>query len=209
MKRFLFSFAILAIVCANAQLLSAEERAHPHKVALIDMGYVFKNYRKFDAMTAALRSQVEQIDTASRARMEQMQQIQAQLESGALKPGSPEHKKLETQLVELQATLQSERQVAERDLLRKEADIYKTIYLEVQDAIRLYAEHYEYTLVVRFTRPDFDEASGPREILEQVNNTVVYFLPQDDLSESVVGYLNDNWQKHQPSVSPANGTSAP
>ncbi len=38
----------------------------PHKIALIDMAHVFKEYEKFKALSDALRAEVESSDAASR-----------------------------------------------------------------------------------------------------------------------------------------------
>ena len=79
------------------------------------------------------------------------------------------------------------------EFLRAEADIYKTVYLEVQDAVTMYAEHYNYTLIMRFNRAKVEDAENPQEIIQSMNRPVVYYNDQDDLTEPILQYLNNQY----------------
>ncbi len=95
------------------------------------------------------------------------------------------------------------RKVAQRDFLRKEAEIYKTVYLEVSDAVKLYAQHYKYAVILRFNREDIQTSSNPEEVLQSMNRQVVYFYAKDDITESVLQYLN---KKYQPTAARPSAT---
>lgn len=200
--------ALLACSATLAPLAEAQSAAAPasespaaaslqHRVALVDMPFIFKNYNKFDALTSSLRQAVEESDVHTRARLEQMQSLQARLTDGTLVEGSLEHQQIEAQLIKLQTEVQSARQVDQRDFLTKEAEIYKTVYLEVQDAVALYARHYKYTLVLQFSRPQIEEVTAPNEIAEQIGNPVVFHATEHDVSDAILSYLNDRWEKLQ------------
>jgi outer membrane protein len=81
--------------------------------------------------------------------------------------------------------------------MRQESQIYKTVYLEVADATRLYAKHFHLTLVLRFNRKSINEADGPKGILGSMNKQVIYSRPEDDITDSVVKYLNDLYAQAQ------------
>jgi outer membrane protein len=171
-------------------------------VGLIDMAYVFKNYEKFTALTESLQKEIEQTDGQARGIVEKMKQLQGQLTSGNLQDGSPDSSKIEAELVKSKTELETFKLTAQRDFLRKEADIYKTVYLEVENAVRRYSAYYQYTLVLRFNRQKVDEAENPRDIINGMNRQVVFFRAQDDLTDPILDYLNGEWRK-QNGVRPA------
>jgi outer membrane protein len=195
---------LVAAVGQAAEPAAATDTAS-HRVALVDIGYIFKNYQKFSTLTASLGELIEESDTQARAQLEQMRALQERLNNTSLASDSPEQKQLAAQLVALQNALQASRQVNQRDLVRKEAEIYKTAYLEVQDSVKKYAKHYGYTLVLQFTRPDLSSAGSARDILDQLNNPVIYYSAQDDISDPILQFLNETWTQRQGTTSPAAG----
>ena len=129
--------------------------------------------------------------------------MQAQLSGGTLKEGTPEYTAIEQRIVQGATELETFRKVKQREFLRKEADIYRTVYLEVQGAVEKYARYYKYTLVMRFNRGTVQSAENPQEILQSMNRPVVYHRGEDDLTDPILSYLNGEYRKT------AGGTAAP
>jgi Skp family chaperone for outer membrane proteins len=177
----------------NQPAAAAGAPAVPHRIGLIDMAYVFKNYKKFEALRESLKSEIEQADREAKAKATQVQKLQEDLKSSPFKPGSPEYNKLEADLTQLVAEFETFRKSSQREFLQKEANIYKTIYLEVTDTARLAAEGYKFDLVLRFNRETIQEASDPKEILNSMNHQVIYHQQKNDITLSVLNYLNDRY----------------
>ena len=179
--------------------LSAKEKAAPaaaaatHQVGLIDMAHVFKNYDKFKGMTEEMQEAAKQAQADATAMVEQMKTIQTTMQG--LTEGSPDYIKNETAILTLQTKLESFRKVQQREFLRKEAEIYKTVYMEVQEAVQKYAKYYKYTLVLRFNRQSVDAAENPQEIITSMNRQVVHYREQDDLTDPILNFLNDEYKK--------------
>jgi outer membrane protein len=169
--------------------------ATPHQVGLIDMAHVFKEYEKFKALSEALRAEVETSEGQAKAALQELQQLQAQLTEGTLKEGTPEYTAIEQKIVQGSTELETFRKVKQREFLRKEADVYRTVYLEVQSAVEKYARYYKYTLVMRFNRGDVESAENPQEILQSMNRPVVYHRGEDDLTDPILNYLNNEYRK--------------
>ena len=203
MKKLIASLSLAAIVVgtliyvqtSQGQDAPAEAAAStgPHQVGLIDMANVFKDYEKFKALSEALRAEVAESDAQAQEMVAAMQRIQAQATSGTYEEGSPEYAALEQQLIEGQSELEAFRRQKQREFLRQEADIYRTVYLEVQDAVSMYAQHYKYTLIMRFNRSKVEDAENPQEIIQSMNRPVVYYNGQDDLTDPIVNYLNSQY----------------
>lgn len=197
MKRLLVSataMAVLACVTTFAGTAYGQTQpgaaSKPHKVGLIDMAHIFKNYKKFEALREDLKTEIEASDAQAKQMAAEAQRIQQELQSKTFAEGSPEWQQREKALLRLKADFEAFRQNAQREFLKKESTIYKTIYLEVADAVQKYAHYYNYTVVLRFSREGLEDTEDPREVLQGMNKQVVFHRPEDDITESVLDYLN-------------------
>ncbi|MEO1995698.1 MAG: OmpH family outer membrane protein [Planctomycetaceae bacterium] len=197
MKKILVPTLTLAVLAGLINPIStvwAQGQAPlPHKVGLIDMAHVFQNYRKFEVLREDLKGQIGQSDKQAKQMAASMKSLQEEMKE--LKSGSPANIQVEKKLLKAKSEFDAFSQGARRDLMRKESQIYKTVYLEVADAVQKYAAYYNYTLIIRFNRQALDEKATPPEVVQRMNKQVVYFRPNDDITESVLKYLNDKYQK--------------
>lgn len=183
-----------AILMAGMQgMVTAQEQTKPSRTAVVDMEYVFKNYKKFDEQRTALRGQVVEAEKQFQARLQELKALQQKFV--ALKAGSAEYKKQEIELAGKAADAEASRQVLRRDFARKEAALYREIYLEVTDAVQRYAKYYNYNLVMRFSRSTVGEFGEPQSTLKSMNRQVVYYDTQDDISDAVLDFLNKSHSK--------------
>ena len=166
------------------------------KVGLIDMAYVFKEYDKFKALQEDLAAEAKSIDAGLREKVQTMQSLQKQLQSGQLAANSPEAKQIEERLISMQTDLETQRKVQQRDFLRKESEIYKTVYVEVQETVKLFCEAKGYDVILRFSRNKVDDASNPQAILQSMNRQVVHFDPSDDITDPILRYLDGQFAKN-------------
>lgn len=184
---------LFAVNTASAQQPAATAAASAHQVGLIDMAHIFKNYEKFKAETQGLQGAAEQAEAKAQAMVTEMKNVQGQMQG--LTPGSADYNAKEATLIGLQTKLQTFQQVERRDIVRKQAEVYKKIYVEVQSAVSMYAKHYEYTLIMRFNREELEAAGDPQKIIQGMNRQVVWHRPQDDLTDPILNYLNNEYSK--------------
>jgi Skp family chaperone for outer membrane proteins len=197
MRKLLLSTCVVATL-ATLGLWSTQIRAQaaptaaapeaPHKVGLIDMAEVFKGYEKFTQMTDALKEEVQATGTQMQAVQKEMQTFADEMKD--LKKDSPRYIELERKILDGQAQLQLLKTNTQRDLARKEARIYKTVYTEVQAAVAKYAQYYNYTLIIRYSSEEINEDDEPQVVIHKLNRLVVYRRGEDDITRSVVSYLN-------------------
>jgi len=164
-----------------------------HQVGLIDMAYVFKNSVRFKSLTDELQQAITQTDHDAKEIVDRIRRLQAQLNASTAEPGSPEYQKLEDQIVQGKTELESFKRIAQQSFLRREAEIYKTIYLEVEDAVTRYAAYYKYTLILRFDRQEATAQDDPQEIMNGMHRNIVYYRAGDDITEPILKFLNDQW----------------
>ncbi len=190
--------AILAGIHGTAQSQNtspgvASTTALPPKVGLIDMARVFKEYKKFEVIREKLKTEFEGTQKEAQAKAQQVQQLQAQMQT--VTEGSPEYNQYEQKAVQLASELKAFGQMTQRDMFRKEAQLYKEIYLEVEDMVGKYAQFKKFTLVLRFNSEELD-AEDPQKIISGMNRQVVFHRAEDDITDQIIKYLNDVYAKN-------------
>lgn len=190
-----FALALLAGVLTlsgnawsqNKEAPAAAASNEPHKVGLIDMAHVFKNYKKFEALREELKEEIAGSEAKAKGMQEELAEMQKAMKG--LAEGGPEFTKAEQIIVKKAAEFETFRRAASRDFLKKESQIYLQVYNETSDAVAKYASHYKYTLIIRFNREELD-TENPQNLLQGMNRQVVYHKPEDDITPSVLEFLN-------------------
>ncbi len=176
---------------------AAAQSSLPHKVGLIDMAHVFKHYKKFEALREDLKLEISASEEKAKAMQAELAELQTKMK--AMMEGSPAYTKTEQEIVRKAADFESFRRTASRDFLKKESQIYLQVYNETSEAVKKYADFYKYTLVIRFNREELD-TENPQTLLQGMNRQVVYHHAEDDITVSVLDYLN---KRYTPSGAPA------
>ena len=213
MKRIIvlaFAIAVLAgfpELSGVAQAQSPKSsQAGPAKIGLIDMAQVFKNYEKFKSLREDLKAEIVQSDQKAKGMARQIQALQAEMKK--FKEGTPGYLTREKKLAKLASEFETFRKVEQRKFLRREADIYKTVYLEVTDAVRKYAEYYQYALVIRFNSRGVETVANPAEVIKSMNRQVVYHRNENNITKPVLDYLNRSYNSSKKSAPPRSAQSS-
>jgi len=162
---------------------SAAAQAPPASVAIIDMTYIFENHPGFQSRRNALRGQVEQAEIEVKGRQEEIKKLVDRLND--FSPGTPEYKQLEEDITKRDADLKVKVQLSKKDFLLHEAKMYFTVYQEIADETRMYAERAGIQLVLRFNGDQID-TNNPQEVLKELNKAVVYSNPSIDITPIVL-----------------------
>lgn len=196
--------SVVALACcigltapAMGQTKPAAAPAGPVKIGLVDMTRVFNGYQKFADLRAALQADVKNTMGEGNQLKAQMEKIKEELK--LLKPGSEEYIKREQDFAQIGSDLNAKGQLAKVQLQRKEAEIFQTIYGEATSVIKLYAEHFKYSMVMRFNSAEIDPEK-PNTIVNGLNKLVIYHRPQDDITDAVIDYLNRKYTPAKPAV---------
>lgn len=208
MREFPRNLLVLSLITLVSAINSTpgfaqDQDTQRHQLGLIDMAYVFKNYQKFTQLTESLQADIAAGDAEMKSKIEAGKKLQEQMKTYAV--GSAEYEKIEGELLSIQADVKKLQLRKQREFMKKEADIYKTTYLEVRDAIERYSRYYKYTLILRFDRAGVASADKPQDIVEGLNQQVLYHRNRDDLTDPILNFLNEQWKRSQQAA--ANGSS--
>lgn len=162
-------------------------------IGLIDMAFLFKEYKKFGDLREQLRADIKNSDEQAKVMGEQLQTLQRQLKDGTYKEGTPEYQQLESKLIAQSTQFETFRKTQQRDFLRRESKIYKDVYLEVVEAVGQYASYYKYDVIVRFSRDSVEETDNAQELIQNMNRQVVWHNNGIDITDAVLKYLNQRY----------------
>lgn len=188
-----------------AKAPNAANALPPARIGTIDMDRVFKEYKKVKFAGDQLKNDVQAKQGELGKLMAQGRQVAQEMES--LAPGSGTFKEKEAAMTRLKAQVESERELAQAEFTRREADALATIYKEVQAMTAAVARQQGLTYVMK-TSAEPISASEPNSVIAAMNRAVVYSDPSTDITNKVVYYLNLAYEKQVGAQAPAAAPAA-
>lgn len=178
----------LKTILPTALLLIASSSAWAQvNVALLDVGYIFKNHEGFKQQMETMKSGVASFEQKLKGQQQAIQQESRRL--GTLKAGSQEYKSLEEattkKLADLKVTMQLER----KKIMEGEAKIYMDTYKQVMAAVTAFSTANNIHLVLRYDREaNPTDAATPQETLKIINRPVI-FQNRLDISDAILSQV--------------------
>jgi outer membrane protein len=189
---------------------AASQPPAPARIGAIDMDRVFKDYKKVKFTSEQLKNDAMAKQGELQKLMAQMRQITGELEG--LAPGGNDYKAKEGEFTKLKIQLESEREQAQADFARREAEALATIYKEVQAMAARVARHKGLNYIVKVSS---EPVSGnePNSVMAAMARSIVYNDPGMDITEMVVFNLNTEYEQKSgagaPAARPAAATADP
>jgi Skp family chaperone for outer membrane proteins len=195
--------ALISSGSAQAQAPNAAGANAPkYGIAVVDIPYIFKEYHKFRATSESMKKEMETIDAdvkADRARIAQTEQ-----ERNKYNVGTAEYKKLDEEMARMMAEFQLKTSKLQKDFMERQAKLYYQTYLEVVDAVNMYAKSHNIGMVLRFNGEPVD--SNKREdVMRDINKQVV-IQDRIDITPDVLILLNRDSQQAR---APQGGSQLP
>lgn len=159
----------------------------PASIGTIDVERVFREYDKVKVAGENLNAEVG-IRFADLTKLAN-EGKQKQEELSHMAPGRPDAKKLEEQIVQLQADIQAKKQMYEREFTQKETETMTQIYNEVTTMARGVANQRGMTFIVKYSDAKV-EATEPNSAMAAMSRTIVYADPATDITNKVIEFLN-------------------
>ena len=177
------SFASLAITA----LFSINAANAQTKVAIVDVGAIFKQHTYFAQQLEALKAKAD----GFKAEAVKAQQALAQSAEALkyLKPERDDYRVKQTELAQKAAALQVEQNGLMQKLMEEEAMLHFKTYQQVNDLISQYCDAKGIQLVLRYSGQEMDlDQRG--SVMQRVNSSVVYHDPANDITQAIVGQLS-------------------
>ena len=162
--------AIIACVCSLAGTIHAQESGGG-MVAVLDVAKVFEANTAFNSRMDAIKAEAQQFKTSMEQKQAELQQRAAPLKD--YQPGSTEFNQLQAQLEQETASLRTQAQQTNTELLNREATIYFDTYNQLQSTVTDLAGQFNINLIIRFDSQPIDPANRG-EVIKGVNRNIVY-----------------------------------
>ena len=163
---------------------SANPAAH---VAVVDVGYIFKNHARFKAEMDKMKDQVMNAENQLKAEQERIKGLMDQLKH--YNPGTPEYRKFEGEVAKAQGDFSVNTQLQKKDFMEREAKVYLQVYNEIERAVSQFARDHGIAVVYRFDGDPVD-ANDRNRILGMITKPIVYYDSQVDITPDVLKMLN-------------------
>lgn len=156
------------------------------KVALVDIGMVFKSHPTFAQELQSLKGEADGFKDETRQLQTQLMQKAEVLKN--YQPDSAEFRQAETELAKESAALEVEQRNKLRGLMEREAKLHHDTYLQIKRAVATYCEERSIQLVVRHDSAKMDPEQ-PNTIMQKVNSKVVFHRPGNEITQAIVAMV--------------------
>jgi Skp family chaperone for outer membrane proteins len=183
------------------------------RIAVVDIGYIFKMHAGFKARKADLEAEMKQASERLKAEQEALRKMAQELQK--MQPGTEQYKRQEEEIARRNSDLQVRFSLQDKEFARKEANIYHTVYKEVEQEVQYLATQSGLDAVLRFNGDEVDPAQ-PAQVMRNVNKLVVWFNGELDITPHILQRLNTRYgaQTANPTVpgqrsTPRHGVPSP
>ena len=177
----------MVISCGPAFGQAAAPSGPPTHVAVIDVGYIFKNHAKFKAMMDKMKDEVMAAENGLKAERDRVNGLVEQLKG--FNVGTPEYKKLEAEIAKAQGDFNVTAQLQKKDFMDREAKVYLQVYTEIEKAVEQFAKQHRIAVVHRFDGESPD-GTDRNQILRSITKPIVYLEPGIDITVDILKMLN-------------------
>lgn len=175
------------IPAAQAPAAQAHSAGPATAVAVIDVGYVFKNHARFKAAMDKMKDEVMAAENGLKSERDRINGLMEQIKG--FNVGTPEYKKLEAEIAKAQGDFNVNAQLQKKDFMDREAKVYLQVYTEIEKAVEQFAREHRIAVVHRFDGEPVDN-SDRNQILRGITKPIVYLEPGIDITPDIIKMLN-------------------
>jgi len=165
---------------------AAGANSQKYHVAVVDISYIFKNHKRHQATIEQMKAEMTKTEAELKAESEKIRQMEEQ--RNTFTAGSTEYKSLDEDLARGIADFKLKMDRLRKDFMEREAKMYYQAYLEVNDAVKYYAQRHDIGLVLRFNGDKVD-LNRREDVLREINKSVV-FQNQVDITPDILALIN-------------------
>lgn len=198
MKRFSLQIAaVVAVLGVTCLLTSARGQGKPAslptRIALVDMSYVFLNYKKSDEVTNGVQKAFKVVEAQHKGLADEWNELKGELQSGTFDEESSEFEKRENRMIQIKSELETLKVQGKSKLQKKSADAALAVYQDVQQALERFATQNGYTLILTVNR-DALAAKDALKIKDTLSQPIVYHHGAEDITDPVLALLNQEFE---------------
>jgi Skp family chaperone for outer membrane proteins len=163
---------ILAAVCLVIACYSSAKSAEPFPLGLVNVDRILKSHKPLLEKLDPLKEEAKDLDAKVQVRQAELEAVGLQFRNA--QPGTPDHQRLQIQLVKMQNDLQQFVANERQNLQRKEAMIFLALFKQLDAEIARYSKAQGLKLVIRQHETSLDENQPLTDIYKALNRVILY-----------------------------------
>lgn len=165
---------------------SAQDSYPPHRVAVVDVAYIFKNDPGIKAQVATVETDLKNYGAQMEGKRKEFLEAAERLKT--FDPGSTKYAEEEERLASIDSKLRLDMGRKKKELADAEARIYYENYQRIAAGVKYLAELYKINVVLRYNSEDMDLEKG-ESVIRGVMKNIVYHDEGIDMTKGVMQYL--------------------
>jgi Skp family chaperone for outer membrane proteins len=178
---------------ASAQAVApAGPKNGPSSIALVDVGYILKQHPTMNTNMEAIKAEMTQAQEDIETRRKSLL-AETEMVGKNYNQDSPEFKQKQETLISQESKLRVDFMGKEKEFAEKQAGVIFSSYQSINQAISVVAKHYQYDLVLRYSREQNEmDPKKPQSVNFGIQRDVLFLNPQVDVTELVLNVLKSN-----------------
>ncbi len=169
------------------------------KVGVVDIGALFREYKRKDTLEQQVNTERERIKTELETDQEEIRRKRIQLDK-AFTPGTEPYSILRDEIKQATYVLELKTERLQMQLKKRVEELTLQILTELEATIRVYGERHGYDLILKSDRDEQQQLGAQQsELTQQFQerifraqiSDVLFFAGSIDITESVKQQLND------------------
>jgi Skp family chaperone for outer membrane proteins len=185
---------------APAQAPAQASPSMGHRIAVVDVAYIFKTHPGIRAEVASIENDMKAFQAEVKTKQTELQQLAGKLKQ--YKVGTVEYQGLEKQIAQGDSELRLQMAGKKRELADAEARIYFQNYERITAGVKVMADFYKINLVLRYNSDKMD-LEKPDTVIRGVMRNIVHHDEDLDMTKAIMQYLTK--QMGQQAAVPASG----
>ena len=181
------------------------------RIALLNLAYVIKNYKKFDTFQSEIKSEFKNYEARAQAKQAQAEQVAKHLQDP--KTTAEQREADDKMIKQLKREIEDLNAEAKSALGKKQDEQLVILYREIQDAAQRYAVAHNFEAVFHYqdatTQQDYYSPYMIARKVQSPSLMPIYQAPGLDISYEIVMTLNAAYMSNKPAAGqPAAGQPA-
>jgi Skp family chaperone for outer membrane proteins len=176
--------------------------AAPGGIAVIDVTYILDHYSRLKQATDAFKRDMDTAEAQLKKERDAMAKKAEKLKT--FKPGSPEFKSLEEELIKAESDWKLRVNRQKGEFAERDANNFLKAYQEMTAAVKVYADRNGIALVLRFNGAPID-STNPQAVQMELSKLVMHYHKDIDITDQILAELNRTAAGASPRTHPPTG----
>ncbi|MDR2439013.1 MAG: OmpH family outer membrane protein [Planctomycetaceae bacterium] len=203
MKQTCWITLFVALMTVGGFVSQATAQGLPNLVAVVDVAQLIKEHPEFLTKQEALQKLVQVEEAKFRARQKQITDKDKALQNSGFKPGTAEHQKQVDEIANEYADFEKDVKTMQRKFALENSKIMYETYQHIKKVIGNFAKQRRIAQVTDYRIFEVNPAE-PQLVAEDMDQNLVWFDEQLNITELVINALYADLGKQRPAKTAAN-----